>query len=225
MSVNDVDDLNELDELPPFEEDLILPEFDDEPGGGVSRTFKIIGALLVLIVVGIVAVLVWWAVGNESGPSPNEQTSTAIIAMNATTFAEATLTREAYDATVTANAIAQVASQEAIATFEFLQTQTQEAAIAQATQTQEALIAAQTATQEAIVAAETATQEAVFAAQTQTALDEAATATAFAQLDATEAAIAQTQAAEAAALTATADAANADATATAAASRTVRGQV
>src|SRR5690606_36003679 len=93
------------------------------------------------------------------------------------------------------------------------------------TQTQEALIAAQTATQEAIVAAETATQEAVFAAQTQTALDEAATATAFAQLDATEAAIAQTQAAEAAALTATADAANADATATAAASRTVRGQV
>ena len=224
MGFDDVDDLNELDEMPPFEEDLILPEFDDEPGGGVSRTFKILGALLVLLVVGIVAVLVWWAL-QEDELSPNDIARTEIVAINATTYAEATLTQESYNATVTANAIAQVASQEAIATFEFFQTQTQDAAIAAETATQEAAFAAETATQEAIIAAETATQDAISAAQTQAALDEAATGTAFAEMDATEASIAQTQAAEADAMTATAEAANANATATAAASRLLTGQV
>lgn len=214
MGFEDLGDLSELDEMPPFEEDLTLPEFDDEPGGGVSRTFKIIGALLVLLVVGIVAVLVWWALQGDGEPSPNEKTSTAIVAMNATTFADATLTREAYEATTTANAIAQVASQEAIATFEFYQTQTQESAWARETQTQEAAWAQQTQTQEAAFEQATQTQEAVSQQQTQAALDEAATATAFAQLDATEAALAQTQAAE-----------FADMTATASASRSVTGQV
>ncbi len=66
MGFEDLGDLSELDEMPPFEEDLTLPEFDDEPGGGVSRTFKIIGALLVLLVVGIVAVLVWWAMASPA---------------------------------------------------------------------------------------------------------------------------------------------------------------
>ena len=225
MGFEDLGDLSELDEMPPFEEDLTLPEFDDEPGGGVSRTFKIIGALMVLLVVGIVGVLVWWALQGDDGPSPNERTSTAIVAMNATTFADATLTREAYEATLEANEIARVASQEAIATFEFYQTQTQDAAIAQQTQTQDAIIAAETATQEAIVAAETATQEAVIAQQTQAALDDAATATAFARLDATEAAIARTQAADIANRTATAAVEGANRTATAIAARSFRGLV
>lgn len=225
MGFEDLGDLSELDEMPPFEEDLTLPEFDDEPGGGVSRTFKILGALLVLLVVGIVGALVWWALQSDDGPSANEKTSTAIVAMNATTFADATLTREAYEATLEANEIARVASQEAIATFEFYQTQTQDAAIAQETQTQEAAWAQQTQTQEAVIAAETATQEAIHQQQTQAALDEAATATAFAQLDATEAAIAQTQAAEVAKMTQTAAVGSANLTATAITSRSVTGQV
>jgi len=218
MGFEDLGDLSELDEMPPFEEELTLPDFDDDSGGGVSRTFKIIGALLVLLVVGIVAVAVWWALGNSDEPSPNEMTSTRIVAMNATTFADATLTQEAHQATQTANAIAVVASQEAIATFEFYQTQTQsaawaqetqtqEAAWAQGTHTQEAANAAATQTQEAADAAATQTQEAVSRQQTQAAIDAAATATRIAQLNLDAQSLTQTQVAIDANLTATAAAA------------------
>lgn len=218
MGFEDLGDLSELDEMPPFEEDLTLPDFDDDSGGGVSRTFKIIGALLVLLVVGIVAVLVWWALGSSDEPSPNEMTSTKIVAMNATTFADATLTQEAHQATLTANAIAVVASQEAIATFEFYQTQTQAAAWAQATQTQEAAWQQQTQTQDAANAAATQTQEAANAAatqtqealsqqQTQAAIDAGATATRIAQLNLDAQSLTQTQVAINANLTATAAAA------------------
>lgn len=175
MGFEDLEDLSELDEMPPFEEDLTLPDFDEEPGGGVSRTFKIVGALLVLLVVGIVAVLVWWALQGSNEPSPNERTSTAIVAMNATTFADATRTQEAYQATLEALSIAATASQEAIATFEFYSTQTQEAALQQEIQR-----------------------------QTQAALDAAATATAEADLIATAFVLTQTQAVSNANLTATA---------------------
>lgn len=225
MGFEDLGDLSELDEMPPFEEDLTLPEFDDEPGGGVSRTFKVLGALLVLLVVGIVAALVWWAVGNSDELSPNQKTSTQIVAMNATTFADATLTQEAYQATVDAHEIARVASQEAIATFEFYQTQTQDAAWAQGTQTQEAAWAQATQTQEAAAERATQTQEAIWQQQTQAARDANATATAIAQLDAAARAELETQTARNADLTATQAARDAEGTATALMQRSFSGQV
>ncbi|MBN1963980.1 MAG: hypothetical protein JW910_05005, partial [Anaerolineae bacterium] len=85
MGFEDLGDLSELDEMPPFDEDLDIPELDEPGGGGVSRTFKIIGAIILLTVVVIVIALVAFALQGGDDLSPGEQTSQARIAMNQTT--------------------------------------------------------------------------------------------------------------------------------------------
>lgn len=138
MGFDDLDDLNDLDEMPPFEEDLDLPGFDEPGTGGISRTFKILGGLLLLLVVIIVGGLIFWALGDEE-LTPNQQTSTAVILTN-------TALAEAYSFTQTAQQVAVVASQEYLMTAEFNATQTEVAF--QEEQNRAATAAAETATVE-----------------------------------------------------------------------------
>lgn len=159
----DLEDYSALDESPTFdfEEDPFAGE--EEPRGGVSRTFKVVGAILLLLVVIIVGVLVVWAVAGEDELSPNEMTSTAVIQTN-------TAVAIALDNTVTAVALAEQATREAIMTFEFNATQTE---ISFQTQSAQATLeAGQTATAEFLAGqtatAEFATQEALNAAMTAT---------------------------------------------------------
>ncbi len=159
----DLEDYSALDESPTFdfEEDPFAEE--EEPRGGVSRTFKIVGAILLVLVLVIVGVLIALAVTGDDELSPNEMTSTAVIQTN-------TAVAIALDNTVTAVALAEQATREAIMTFEFNATQTE---ISFQTQSAQATLEAeQTATAE-FLAGQTATSEAA----TQEALNAAMTAT------------------------------------------------
>jgi len=159
----DLEDYSALDESPTFdfEEDPFAEE--DEPRAGVSRTFKIVGGILMLLVLGIVGGLIALAFSGDDDLSPNEMTSTAVIQTN-------TAVAIALDNTVTAVALAEQATREAIMTFEYNATQTE---IAFQTQSAQATLeAGQTATAE-FQAGQTATAQAA----TQAALDAAMTAT------------------------------------------------
>ncbi|WP_119065147.1 PPC domain-containing protein [Aggregatilinea lenta] len=184
MGFEDLDDLSELDEMPPFEEDLDLPGFEEPDEGGISRTFKIVGALLMLAVIAIVGILIVLALGGGDEVSPNELTSTAVIQTN-------TAVAMNFGYTQTAAQIAFEASQTAVREFELAGTvtqnaifeaQTQSAANAAATATAEAQLT-QTAVAAATSAAEQAASTAAARQATQTAQAEAndATGTAVAQ--------------------------------------------
>ena len=140
MGFEDLDDLSELDEMPPFEEDLDLPGFEEPDEGGISRTFKIVVALLMLAVIAFVGILIILALGGDDEVSPNELTATAVIQTN-------TAVAMNFGYTQTAAQIAFEASQTAVRDFELAGTVTQNAIFE--AQTQSAANAAATATAEA----------------------------------------------------------------------------
>jgi len=164
-----LDDFGDLDEEPSFglvEDEFPLDLMEPEPEG-LSRTFKIVGALMALAVLAIIAVLVYIALGQQDELSPNEKTSTAVAQLNQTIEAE-------YNATLTALAAIEAATQTAVynaeltATAEFFARQTEQALAATdaaLTATAEfvanqTLAAAQAATQDALNQSLTATAEA-----------------------------------------------------------------
>ncbi|MBN1202915.1 MAG: PPC domain-containing protein [Anaerolineae bacterium] len=150
MGFEDLDDLSELDEMPSFGEDLDLAEFEEPSGGGISRTFKVLGFLLLSAVVVIIILLVVFGLRGGDDLSDNDKTSTAVIQTN-------TAVAENYGYTQTAIEVAIRTSQEYIMTFEAEATLTQSAFEAQ--QTQDAISANSTATANAI-ASQTAAAEA-----------------------------------------------------------------
>jgi len=147
MGFEDLDDLSELDEIPPFEEDLTLPGFEEPGGGGgVSRTFKIIGAFMVLAVIGVVGVLVYVLLQGDDEISSFDQTATSIAQTNAAVQVAANNTSTAVIEAVQATGVA-------IQTMDALSTRTADALAIQRQQTatQEALnaVASQTAAAQA----------------------------------------------------------------------------
>lgn len=105
---DDLDDDFDVDELDDLNGgDLDDDDFADMPeSGGLSRTAMLLFVGMMLIsIVGIGAVLLL-ALTKDSGPSPFEQTSTAIAIENAGTLAafEATQTQQPIDQTTTADA-------------------------------------------------------------------------------------------------------------------------
>ena len=164
----DLEDFGDLEETPDFglaEEDLSLPEFGGPEEGGVSRTFKIVGAIMALAVLAIVVLLILFAFQGGDKLTANEKTSTAVVKTNVAV-------EQQYNATLTALALIEQASQTAVHNAEL--TATAEELIAQTQHAIEATNAAQTATAEfaanqTLAAAQTATQRAV---------DESLTATA-----------------------------------------------
>jgi len=160
MGFEDLDDLSELDEIPPFEEDLTLPGFEEPGGGGgVSRTFKIIGAFMVLAVIGVVGVLVYVLLQGDDEISSFDQTATSIAQTNAAVQVAANNTSTAVIEAVQATGVA-------IQTMDALSTRTADAL---------AIQRQQTATQEALnaVASQTAAAQASQTAAAQEALDNA----------------------------------------------------
>lgn len=154
-----LDDFGDLDEEPSFglvEDEFPLDLMEPEPEG-LSRTFKIVGALMALAVLAIIVLLVYFALGDQDKLSPNEKTSTAVAQLNQTIEAE-------YNATLTALAAIEAATQTAVynaeltATAEFFVRQTEQAIAA----TDVALTAtAEFAANQALAAAQTATQDAL----------------------------------------------------------------
>lgn len=164
-----LDDFGDLDEEPSFglvEDEFPLDLMEPEPEG-LSRTFKIVGALMALAVLAIIIVLVYIALGDQDKLTPSEKTSTAVAQLNQTIEAE-------YNATLEALAAIEAATQTAVynaeltATAEFFVRQTEQAiAATDAAQTataefvaNRALSTAQAATQEALNQSLTATAEA-----------------------------------------------------------------
>ena len=164
-----LDDFGDLDEEPSFglvEDEFPLDLMEPEPEG-LSRTFKIVGALMALAVLAIIIVLVYITLGDQDKLTPSEKTSTAVAQLNQTIEAE-------YNATLEALAAIEAATQTAVynaeltATAEFFVRQTEQAiAATDAAQTataefvaSRALSTAQAATQEALNQSLTATAEA-----------------------------------------------------------------
>jgi hypothetical protein len=168
MGFQDVDDFDDLNELPPLEDGFDLPDFgEEEGGGGVSRTFKIVGAILVLAVIGLIVLVLVLALNGGDEISPNARTATKVAELNATTQKE-------YENTLTANAMALMASETAVQSANLTATVTQQAFETQ--QAQMATDTANTATAQAAAsqtaAAEQAEREATSQAQTATAAAE-----------------------------------------------------
>lgn len=164
--LGEFDDLGKLDETPDFplgDEPMEFPPPQEE---GISRTFKIVGALIGIAVVAIVVLLVLFAIQSGDELTDTEKQSTEIAGTNVALEGQ-------YNATLTALAKIEEATQtqvridEVTATALFNDQQTQEAvrATSQAeTATAEALAnqtaVAQTSTQEAIDQSMTATVQA-----------------------------------------------------------------
>ncbi len=164
----DLEDFSDLDETPSFDfdEDISVPDFGEPEGGeGVSRTFKIVGALMMLAVVVIVVLLVLFAFSGSSGLTANEKTSTAVVQTNVAVEVQ-------YNATLTALAMIEQASQTAVRNAEL--TATQEDILRQTQAAIDATNAAGTATAEFFIQQ----TQAFFQTQTQEALNAAGTATA-----------------------------------------------
>ncbi len=103
-----------------FDDDASLEDgftFDDEgveifegetagEDGGSNRTFIVIAAVLVIVLLGSLGVLAYILVGPGLGPSDLELTATRIVQLNATTFADATNTAEAFNVFATETQIA-----------------------------------------------------------------------------------------------------------------------
>ncbi|GAB4417842.1 MAG: hypothetical protein Kow00106_13740 [Anaerolineae bacterium] len=161
-----LEDFGDLEEEPSFgvvEDEFPLDLMEPEPEG-LSRTFKIVGALMALAVLVIIILLVIFALGGDE-LTPSERTSTAVVQLNQTIEAE-------YNATLTALALIEAVSQTAV--FHAEQTATAEFFVRQTEQALAATSAAQTATAEFIAnqtlaAAQTATQDALNQALTATA--------------------------------------------------------
>ncbi len=172
------DDAGFFDDTPEFPEDDMGPAIDPEEfesiagedGGGVSRTFMIVAALIALGVIAIIILIVLFALSGEDELTDNQKTATQIAEYNATQI-------EGNNRTLTALAVIDAATETAVfnaqqsATAEFVQQQTQQALNEQQTATSAALQAAtltleaeQTATAavaEATASAATATQRAI----------------------------------------------------------------
>lgn len=161
-----LEDFGDLEEEPSFGvvEDEFPPDLMEPEPQGLSRTFKIVGALMALAVLVIIILLIFFAIGGDK-LSPTEKTSTRVVQLNQTIEAE-------YNATLTALALIEAVSQTAV--FHAEQTATAEFYVRQTEQALAATSAAQTATAEffanqTLAAAQTATQEALNQALTATA--------------------------------------------------------
>lgn len=151
MGFNDLDDDNELgfgdiDQEPSAfgdfgDEEGLFDDFEAEEttGGGISRTFKILGAVLMIVVILIVVALILFALTSGDELSSNQKTSTAVIKTNTAVAVALVQTQDAINLALTA-------SQEAIMTFEANSTATQISFETQ--QAQAAIDAANTATAE-----------------------------------------------------------------------------
>ncbi len=164
----DLEDFGDLDETPDFDigEEEFMPDFG-EPGDGegLSRTFKIVGAIMAFAVIVIIALILFFALRGGNELTGNERTSTAVVQLNQTIEAE-------YNATLTALALIESASQTAV--FHSEETATADAIIRQTQAAIAATDAANTATAEFIAnqtqwAMQTATQDAINIGLTQTA--------------------------------------------------------
>ena len=145
----------------------------EEESGGVSRTFRIVGLIMLLGVIGIVVVLVLLAISGGDELTDNQKTSTAAVSTN-------TAVAMAYNSTLTAIAISERASQTAAFNFDMTATAAESTLRAQQTQTAEAIAAQRTAE-----FFSTQTQEALDDIATQDALDLTATAVENNRLDGT----------------------------------------
>ncbi len=166
-----LDDFGDLDEEPSFglvEDEFPLDLMEPEPEG-LSRTFKIVGALMALAVLAIIIVLIYIALGRQEGLAPNEKTSTAIAQLNQTIEAE-------YNATLTALALIEAVTQ--TAAFNAEQTATAEFFARQTEQALAATSAAQTATAEFVANQTMVAAQAAALTATQDALNQSLTATA-----------------------------------------------
>jgi hypothetical protein len=166
-----LDDFGDLDEEPSFglvEDEFPLDLMEPEPEG-LSRTFKIVGALMALAVLSIIAVLAYIALGTQEDLTPNERTSTAIAQLNQTIEAE-------YNATLAALALIEAVTQTAAANAEL--TATAEFVARQTEQALAATSAAQTATAEFVANQTMVAAQAAALTATQDALNQSLTATA-----------------------------------------------
>lgn len=158
-------DFSDLDDTPDFdmggEEELPFADTGEE-GGGISRTFKIVFGLMTIAVVAIVVLLLLFALSSGDKLTANEETSTAVVATNIAM-------QDSFNATLTALAIMDAATQTAVANREM--TATQAEFLRQTQVAIDATNAAGTATaqgfiQQTLDAQQTATQEAVNATMT-----------------------------------------------------------
>ncbi len=146
MGFEDLEDFNDLNELPPFDDDMDdLPNMGGPESGGISRTFKILGALMFIVVLVVVILLVVVALSGGNEISDTDKQRTSIAQANATTQGN-------YYATLTAIAAAGQASQTAAFGIELTATVTM-----QARQTQEAGTATQAVIRQTADAASSAT--------------------------------------------------------------------
>ena len=153
---DDLDEFGDLSETPDFDlGEEPLPDLGGpEEEGGVSRTFKIVGGIIALGVIAIVVLLVLFAFNRGNKLTSNEKTSTAVVKTNVAI-------ENQYNATLTALAMIEQATQTAVRNFEM--TGTAQEFLAQTQRAIDATNAAQTATAEFIAnqtqaAAQTATQ-------------------------------------------------------------------
>lgn len=146
MGFEDLEDFNDLNELPPFDDDMDdLPNMGGPESGEISRTFKILGALMFIVVLVVVILLVVVALSGGNEISDTDKQRTSIAQANATTQGN-------YYATLTAIAAAGQASQTAAFGIELTATVTM-----QARQTQEAGTATQAVIRQTADAASSAT--------------------------------------------------------------------
>jgi hypothetical protein len=165
---DDLEEFGDLSETPDFDlGEEPLPDLGGpEDEGGVSRTFKIVGGIIALSVLVIVVLLVIFAFFSGNRLTSNEKTSTAVVKTNVAI-------ENQYNATLTALAMIEQATQTAVHNFEL--TGTAQEFLAQTQRAIEATNAAQTATAEFIAnqtlsAAQTATQAQINQDLTATAL-------------------------------------------------------
>jgi hypothetical protein len=165
---DDLEEFGDLSETPDFDlGEEPLPDLGGpEDEGGVSRTFKIVGGIIALSVLVIVVLLVIFAFFSGNRLTSNEKTSTAVVKTNVAIESQ-------YNATLTALAMIEQATQTAVYNFEL--TGTAQEFLAQTQRAIDATNAAQTATAEFIAnqtlsAVQTATQAQVNQDLTATAL-------------------------------------------------------
>ncbi len=105
LTFDDDPGLDDLDSLDDLDDDDLAG--DDEERGGPNRTFVILGAVIVIVILVAVGVILF-LVSRPQGPTPIQLTSTRIAELNATTESQATATalQGTQDAAQTATALA-----------------------------------------------------------------------------------------------------------------------
>jgi hypothetical protein len=160
----DLGDFNDLDDTPDFDmggEELPFADTGDE-GGGISRTFKIVFGLMTIAVVGIVVLLLFFALSSGDKLTANEKTSTAVVKTNIAM-------QDFYNATVTALVIMDMATQTAVRNSEMTATQDEfnrQTQVAIDATNAAGTAAAQAIIQQTLDAQQTATQESLNATAT-----------------------------------------------------------